>query len=252
MDGLLHHTKKFYRKHGSTVLTVMGGAGVIATTVTAVKATPKALSLLDNAEKEKGEELTKTEKIKIAGPSYVPSILIGSATLACIFGANILNKRHQAALVSAYTLVDSSFKEYKRKVTELYGEDANKEVTRKIVEDRYEDYEPEEENSNVKLFFDNYSMRYFESTMENVLRAELELNKRIAVNSGAYVNEFYELLDIPQTDYGAAVGWSQAILSDMYWDYWLDFDHDEVVMDDGLECCIISFRHEPVIDFEYY
>lgn len=77
MDGLLRHTKKFYRKHGSTVLTIAGGAGVIATTVTAVKATPKALLLLDNAEKGKGEELTKTEKIKIAGPKYVPSILIG-------------------------------------------------------------------------------------------------------------------------------------------------------------------------------
>lgn len=251
MDGLLRHTKKFYRKHGSTVLTIAGGAGVIATTVTAVKATPKALELISSAEKEKGEELTKSEKIKIAGPKYVPSILIGSATLACIFGANILNKRHQAALVSAYTLVDSSFKEYKRKVAELYGEDANKEVTRKIAEDRYEEYELEEKE-NTKLFFDNYSMRYFESTMEDVLRAEYELNKRIAVNSGAYVNEFYELLDIPKTDYGAAVGWSQAILSDMYWDYWLDFDHDEAVMDDGLECCIISFRHEPVIDFEYY
>jgi hypothetical protein len=252
MDGLSNQTKKFYRKHASTVLTIAGGIGVIATTVTAVKATPKALELISSAEQEKGEELTKMEKFKIAGSKYVPSILIGSATLACIFGANILNKRHQAALVSAYTLVDSSFKEYKRKIAELYGEDANKEVTREMAEDRYKDYEPEEKNSDTRLFFDNYSMRYFESTMENVLRAEYELNKRIALNSGAFVNEFYELLDIPKTDYGAAVGWSQGILSSMYWDYWLDFDHDEVVMDDGLECCIISFRHEPVADFEYY
>lgn len=66
------------------------------------------------------------------------------------------------------------------------------------------------------------------------------------------LQQLQRLKQRPQTDYGAAVGWSQAILSDMYWDYWLDFDHDEVVMDDGLECCIISFRHEPVIDFEYY
>ena len=28
------------------------------------------------------------KKFKIAGSNYVPSILIGSATLACIFGAN--------------------------------------------------------------------------------------------------------------------------------------------------------------------
>ena len=38
----------------------------------------------------------------------------------------------------------------------------------------------------------------------------------------------------------------------MYWYYWLDFDHDEVVMDNDLEYCIISFGYEPVADFEYY
>ena len=65
-------------------------------------------SLLDST-KEKQEELTKIEKVKIAGPVYIPSILIGAGTVACIFGANVLNKRHQAALVSAYTLAESSF-----------------------------------------------------------------------------------------------------------------------------------------------
>ena len=61
---------------------------MIATAVVAVKSTPKALELLKEAEAEKGEELTRFEKIKTAGPVYVPSILIGSATLACIFEAN--------------------------------------------------------------------------------------------------------------------------------------------------------------------
>lgn len=104
------NTKLFWKRHASTILTVAGGVGVILTTVAAVKATPKTLESLEEAKEQKGEELTSVEKIKIAGPKYIPTILIGTGTIACIFGANILNKRHQAALVSAYTLVDSSFK----------------------------------------------------------------------------------------------------------------------------------------------
>ena len=116
MNGLLNRTQKFCKRNASTILTCIGGAGVLVTTVTAVKATPKALRLLDEAKKGKQEELTKLEKVKIAGPVYISSILIGTGTIACIFGANILNKRTQAALVSAYALVESSYKEYKEKV----------------------------------------------------------------------------------------------------------------------------------------
>ena len=59
MNKLLNGSKLFVRKNASTILTCIGGAGVIATSVLAVRATPKALMLLENAKKEKGESLTK-------------------------------------------------------------------------------------------------------------------------------------------------------------------------------------------------
>lgn len=114
--------KAFFKRNGSTILTCTGAVGVVATTITAVKATPKALTLLEKAEEEKGKKLTKLEKVKVAGPGYIPAILIGTGTLACIFGADILNKKQQASLMSAYALLDSSYKEYKKKVKELYGD----------------------------------------------------------------------------------------------------------------------------------
>ena len=62
----------------------------------AVKATPKALKKIETAEQEKGEELSKWEKVKVAGPSYVLEVMIGAATVTCVIGANLLTSRRQA------------------------------------------------------------------------------------------------------------------------------------------------------------
>lgn len=68
--------RQLYRS-SPTILTIVASVGVIATTITAVRATPKAIKLLKEAELEKGENLTKLEIIRVAGPAYVPSALLG-------------------------------------------------------------------------------------------------------------------------------------------------------------------------------
>ena len=250
MNSLLARSQSLFKRHGSTILTCMGGIGVIVTSIAVAKATPKALKIIEEVEQEKLEDLTNLEKVKVAGPSYIPAALIGLGTITCIFGANILNKRQQAALASVYAFLDNSYKEYINKVEELYGEDANAQVVEEIAKDKYE--EDDFEFDDGELFYDTFSRRYFESTTEDVLRAEYEFNKKLALHGGAFLNDFYDLLGIQRIDAGDTLGWSQGVLSSMYWDYWLDFDHDKVVMDDGLECTLITFRHEPVIDFDYY
>lgn len=52
------------------ILGGFGCIGVIATTIMAIQSTPKALELLEDAEKEKGEDLSKWEIIKTTGPTY--------------------------------------------------------------------------------------------------------------------------------------------------------------------------------------
>lgn len=241
---------RFLKKNSSTILTVVGAVGVVGTAVTAVKATPKALDILAEAEEAKGEELTKFEKVKVAGPVYIPSILIGTATIACIFGANVLNKRQQAALMSAYALLDNSYKEYKNKVKDIYGDEVDAYIRKEIVKDHIKDVELSVEDTI--LFYDEYSNRYFESTWEKVKDAEYEINRRISQNSGAYLNEFYELLGIEQPEYGDYLGWSQGEMMETAWNPWLDFFHDKVEMEDGLECVIIAMGYEPTYDFDNY
>lgn len=163
----------FLKRHSSTILTVMGAIGVVATAVIAVKDTPKALRILDKEEQEKGEELTVKEKIITAGPVYIPAIAVGVSTIACIFGSNALNKRNQASLMSAYALLDQSYKDYKRKVSEIYGDDADKkiieELTKEGIEPRDNTYDTDDtDDSNVVTIFDGTTMRSFESVLDRI------------------------------------------------------------------------------------
>lgn len=251
ISNLLHQSASFVKRNSATILTCVGGVGVVATAVLTAKATPKALRLLDEAKEIKGEELSKVEIVKVAGPAYIPAVLVGVSTIACIFGANSLNKRQQAALMSAYALLDSSYKEYKQKVGELYGEDAHNQIKDAIAKDKYNEQEIKMD-SDKRLFYDEYSDRYFESTTEEVLKAEFELNKTLAENGGAFLNEFYDHLGLPKTDYGDHLGWNKYEIYDMHWTSWVNFDHRKVVMDDGLECTIISLLPDPSFDFEDY
>lgn len=251
MGTFLNHSEMFLKRNASTILTCVGSVGVVVTSVMAVKATPKALELLEEAKQRKGEKLTKLEVVKTAGPVYIPAALVGVSTIACVFGANVLNKRRQAAITSAYALLDNSYKEYRNKVEELYGEDADDRVTEEIVKDKY-DNEDLKVSDDKQLFYDEFSERYFEATMEKVLMAEYELNRQLAMNFGVYLNEFYELLGIDTKDYGDYLGWSTYELSEAYWYSWVEFTHKKVVMDDGLECTIIIMNMEPTFDFENY
>ena len=165
--------------HISTLLTCIGAIGVIGTSVMSVKATPKAVKLLEESEKEKGEKLTKIEVVKTVAPAYIPAAILGISTIACIFGANILSKNNQAALASAYAILDRSYKEYRNKVNELYGEEAEDRVKNEIANDHYEEYEIdedceedviiEEESDDMKLFFDYNTLTMFRAPMNKVI-----------------------------------------------------------------------------------
>ena len=89
-----------------TILTCLGGVGVVFTSVLTAKATPKALRLIDETEREKGVELSKWEKVRVTAPVYIPPVIIGSATILCIFGSNLLSKRQQASLARGMSVYD--------------------------------------------------------------------------------------------------------------------------------------------------
>ncbi len=263
MNGqkVFRNAKLFLSRNSSTILTVIGGAGVIATSVLTVKATIKASKLVEEAKQEKGDELDKVEIIKTAGPAYIPAVLVGTSTIACIFGANILNKKQQASIASAYALLDASYKEYKGKLKDLYGDEAHQNIVNSIMVEKADDIDVnssylctscdlslEENTGEPRLFYDEHSSRYFEATIEQVMNAEYHLNRNYILRGYTYLNEFYEFLGIEETDYGSVLGWAPN--DDGM--YWIDFNHRKVVLDDGLEVYVIEMPFEPSYDFLDY
>lgn len=236
--NLIGASKIFLKRNSSTILTCFGAIGVVATSVMAVKATPKAMRLLEKSEEEKGEELTKLEKLRIAWPAYIPAALTGLSSIACIFGANALSKRKQASLMSAYALLDNSYKEYKKRTNELLGEDSDNLVKSKIAKAAYENLNFTVDNEK-QLFFDFFSLRYFESTNEKVLYAEESLNELLKIRGYVSLNDFYEMLDLAPYDFGYELGWCYDE------DFSIKFNHEKVLVDNDLECCIISMDTEP-------
>ena len=247
MKGLVRSSHLYFKRNGATILTVVGGVGVVTTTVLGIKATPKALALIDSAKKKNGEKLNKIEKIQVAAPVYIPTIISGVATLTCIFGANVLNKKKQASLISAYALVDNSYKEYKNKVKELYGEEANNEIQEEIAKDKYEKIKPEIEEV---LVYDEFSGRYFNTTLVKLGKAEYEVNRTIHMRGWADYNDFYDVLGVERIDEGDELGWSEGGNLARYWQGWVDFSHRKATMDDGTEYMILTIFQEPYICFE--
>ena len=116
-------------------LTILSAVGVIGTAVTAVRATPKALKIIE----EEFEDIppTKKEAIRATWKCYIPATIIGVATIGCIIGSTSISYKSQVSLISAYTLLERSFKEYKDKVKEMFGEDGEREVKASIVRDHF-------------------------------------------------------------------------------------------------------------------
>lgn len=252
MNNLLNVSARFLKRNSSTILTCLCAVGVAATGYMAAKATPKAMTLLEQAEEEKGEELTPVEKVVTAGPAYIPAVVTGATTIACIFGANVLNKRKQASLMSGYALLNNSYREYKAKVKEICDEGTFQHIQEELVNDKYEaltTMEPMHEEE--VLFFDDFSLQFFYSTIEDVLNAERKFNQNFMMSGSACLNEFYDMLGIGRIDAGYQLGW--AARSGNY-DLGLssiEFQHQKMIVGEDVECYAIIMHDLPVEGYIY-
>lgn len=235
----------YLQRNSPTIVSCIGAVGVVATTIAAVKATPKALLLIENEKAyinkqlEEGgwqtrvDKLTTAETIKATWKCYIPTAIIGLSTIACIFGANTLNKRQQAAITSAYMLLDNTYKQYKEKVSKLLGDNADTMVKKSIIEDQY---------SEITLFYEYHYGELFERRKADVLNAEYQLNLKFASQGYACLNDFFELLGLPITQEGEVIGWSTQEGYSA-----IDFEHQLLELDDGMECTIINLPISPSI-----
>lgn len=239
------------KKASPTILTCIGAIGVIATAVSAVRATPKAMEHIkhDSRKNHDGDPYgyTKLEAVKSGWKYYIPTAAIAASTVACIFGANVLNQKQQAALTSAYMLLESTYKEYRNKVKDSFGEDTDALVRGDIVNDKYE--ESNDISDEDCLFYEINYGKFFNRSREEVLSAEYRFNRKFAKRGYVTLNDFYRLLDLPTTKAGEVLTWEY---DEKYGYPWIDFEHELLTLEDGMECYVITIPEPPSLDYPFY
>ena len=242
-------------KHSPEILMGMGIAGMITTTVLAVKAPPKAVRLLEEKKRELDVEvLTPVETVKTTWKCYVPAAVSGVASVACLVGSNSVNARRNAALATAYKLSETAFSEYRDSVVDVIGEKKEKTVRDKTSEKQIKESPISKTEIIVTgkgktLFFDPLSSRYFYSDLELIRRAENKLNKAIicdAFDAGVTVNDFYEEIGLPTTATGDNLGWKLDYLIDIYPSAQMA---EEGTEHEGEPCIVLTFSNPPKYEF---
>lgn len=255
-------------KHSPEILTGLGIAGMITTTVLAVKATPKALNAIE-AEKyrqnealheeaiENGdaelaviEKLTPIETVKVAWKPYIPAVITGTVSIACLIGASAVNNRRNAALATAYQLSTTALNEYKREVVETIGEKKEKHIREKIAQKKVDENPTSTReviitgNGNV-MFLEPVSMRYFTSDIETIRRIVNDLNWRLTSGMEEYISlsEFYDEVGLSHTAVSDGVGWNIAKHGP------IQIDLPATTNDKGEPCLLIDYHVEPRRDY---
>lgn len=248
LSKVLKTVQNATKKHTPEILTGIGIAGLIGAGVMAVRATPKALMLMEEKKYEEDvEELTKREIVKTTWTCYVPSVIVGGMSVCCLIGASSVNFRRNAALATAYSLSESALKEYQEKVVEAIGEKKEQDIRDSVVKDKIdklpvtnrEVFLTEKGNT---LCLDLMSKRYFRTDIDMLKKAVNELNRRMRDEMFISLNEFYYEIGLEGTKLGDNLGWN---IDRGY----IDLDFSCQLANDETPCLVIDYQVAPEYDY---
>lgn len=243
------NTKKSLAKHSPEILTGIGIAGMVTTTILAVKATPKAMMLIEEKKKvAEVDKLAPVDVVKTTWKCYIPAAVTGIAATACLIGSTKVSVRRHAALATAYKLSETAMNEYKDKVVEMVGEKKEKVIKEKVAEEKLiqnpvTKTEVIVTNEGTSLCYDYSSGRYFESSIAKIKDAQIAINERLlhSICGSVSLNDFYDELGLDHIDIGEILGWNTDELVDIHFGY--------APANDGRPCITISHNNPPKYDY---
>jgi hypothetical protein len=250
MAKLFRTAKSAISQHSPEILMGVGIAGMITTTVLAVKATPKALQLMEaKKQEEQKEELTPIETVKATWKCYIPTVVTGAASITCLIGSASVSARRTAALAAAYQIADSTLNDYKEKIKEVVGERKAEEVQAKVSEKKAKEQPVSENNLIVTgngktLCMDYFSGQQFESDIDSIKRTINEVNAGMLRDTFGYVslNDVYDELGLRHTEVGDELGWNII-------DGTIKVEFSSILIDDRQPCIVMHFERAPKYDF---
>lgn len=252
---LVKVVKSGVERKAPEILTGIGIAGMATTVVLAVKATPKAMELIEQRELEIAERddtdirnLTAIETVKTAWKPYVPALLTGLGSTACLIGGISVSARRTAALATAYKISETALSEYKEKMIEVVGEKKAQAIKEKIDGEKLEK-DPVSKREVIitekgnTLCYDMLSGRYFKSDIEKIKKAVNEINRQLTYDFYVSLNEFYDELGLPDTKLGGELGWNLD-------DGLVEPSFSSQIADDGTPCIVLDYNVAP--RYNYY
>ena len=240
------------QKHSPEILMGLGIVGTVATTVVACKATVKVNDILEDSketiDKIHGavdgtlattEEYTEKDAQKDLSIVYIqtgwklaklyaPAIGLGVLSIGCMLTSHGIMKKRNIALAAAYTAIDSSFKDYRKRVVERFGQAVDRELKYNLKAQKITETVTDEDGKEKKVKKDamvledpsSYSdyARFFDDGCENwekdaemnlmFLNAQQRYANELLISHGhLFLNEVYDMLGIPRTKAGQVVGW---------------------------------------------
>lgn len=249
----LMRTSGYLQRHSPVIMTGLGVAGVVTTTIFAVKATPKAMRLIEEANEVLSEDdiLSPIDKVKIAWRPYAPAVIMGSLTIACILSAHQINTKRNTALAGLYSLTENRLRDYQRQVVETVGEKKEQEVRDAVAAKEIEKNPPSGDIITIKdgtmLCYESLSGRYFRSDVETIKSVFNELNRKIISNNYmvVYLNDFYDELGLSPTRVGDMLGWEID-------DGEVDYIFSSQLTENNEPCLVVNFSVEPRADIAPY
>lgn len=264
----VHACKVRMAKNAPTILTITGITAMASSTYWAVKATPKALALKEKAEVEKNKKagtfkgdkvnnwipLTKMEIVQTCWRCYAPAFITGVLGAACLIGANSMNLRKNAALAAAYALSETNFREYREKTLEEVGEKKEEKIRNAVAEEKITKNPVNtstvlETGNGDTLCYDAICGRYFKSSIEKLKSALNELNMELVQDGYVSLNQYYDLIGLPDGMLGDDLGWS---INDNHSTVQLDLSAQLTKDEAQTPCMVVAFKYRPIYNYDAF
>lgn len=244
LEAVVKDIPSAVEKHSPELLTGLGIAGMIFTVVMAVKVTPKAMRKVDEIEIKEDKRLTKGEIVKETWKYYIPVVISGACSIACVIGANSINMKRNAALIAAYAISTQELSDYKRKAIDILGEKKAPLIKDEVAKERIE-RDPVDNTTVImtgkgeSLCYDPLSGRYFKSDIEKIRKAVNDFNRKMRDEMQLSLNEFYYEIGLDGIDIGNYLGW------DIDKGY-VELEFSSQLTEEGVPCLVIGHSNPPV------
>lgn len=193
------------------------------------------------ARRDAFNEITLQEKAKLVWPCFVPPILTGASTIASVAGVHLIHTKRHAAFSGLYAVTSTKLDDYREKAEELLGNNKtqtlnNEHGQRSVDRNPIEDNEVIITGNGTELFYDDWSGRYFQSSMGLVESAINEVNRQLIDEGDAALNDFYERVGLSPIPMGNRFGWSGQKVEGRF---------GAVTTSDGRSAISVWFHQEP-------